>query len=103
MAPKIISIYTEVSPTGAPFKSRPSYSVYWPDVISASVECGLIEVIERSFDGMISRITLWSDHNSYERWLGHPRISDYLSQRDQYNAQHGIISQLTIVNLDNAI
>lgn len=103
MAPALISVYVETSTLGMPFKPRCDYRVNWESVVSASRECGLIEMIERTFDGVTIRTTFWTEIDSYSRWLNHPEIAEYLRQRDEYNTEHGIISRLTTLEVADEI
>jgi hypothetical protein len=101
VAPEIISIYTEISTKGLPFKARSEYKINWAEIIDISQQCGLIEMSEKVFTNMLTRVTYWKYKDSYLRWLQNPLIKIYIKERDQYNQNHNIKTILKIIDIQN--
>jgi hypothetical protein len=47
---------------------------------------------------LLIRITKWSRFSSYTEWLAEPLIQEYISQRDSYNTEFGIINNLSFMH-----
>lgn len=92
----MISFYTELSQSGHPFKARKDYDIDWKKVMEVSSRCGMILMTEHLHDGLILRVTSWSRDSGYDEWLADEYIQQYIDQRDSYNKDHNIVSNLTI-------
>ena len=97
----LISIYTEWSIDHKPFKTRQQYNINWSEIIVISNNCGMIRTEERIIDNILLRITKWNNVDSYDKWLSNPIVQDYISMRDSYNREHGIINNLSFIHNAN--
>ena len=57
----------------------------------------MIRTEERIIDNILLRITKWNNVDSYDKWLSNPIVQDYISMRDSYNREHGIINNLSFI------
>lgn len=98
MEAALISYYTEISVDNK-FKSRAEYDIDWQKMIDISKEYGYISSTECFLNNTMTRITIWSDINSYSRWLKDEYVQRYIQQRDSHNIKNNIVSYTSMINL----
>jgi len=88
------SVYTEYSLDNKPFKTRNQYNIDWERIVDISKKCGMISVNEEVSGNRLKRITIWSRETSYIEWVLDSYVREYIIQRDNYNKENNITSEL---------
>ena len=98
MAAALISYYTEVSDDFR-FLSRSDYQIDWQKMVIISRNYGYISSSEIIVDNSMTRISLWTNENSYDDWLRDEYVQQYITQRNNYNDIHRVKYYTTLVKL----
>lgn len=98
MAAALISYYTEISHNNK-FLPRCDYRIDWQKMIDISRGYGYISSNEIILENAMTRITLWTNRDSYSRWLNDDYVQQYLLQRNNHNDEHNIKYYTTLVFL----
>jgi hypothetical protein len=97
------SIYSEHSKDGQ-FSARDDFSgIDWNQLIQSSYACGMLYVNQFTIDNSRYKVTIWTDHDSYSKWVAQPIVQEYIKQRDHLNLEKQIKQDLIFAKIDYEI
>lgn len=98
MAAALISYYTEIS-EDCKFLSRNDYQIDWQKMVTISRNYGYISSSEIMIGNSMTRISLWTNEDSYDKWLSDEYVQEYIIQRNNHNNIHHVKYYTTLIKL----